>query len=143
MYSYSIIPGALIITLVIMFLVSLLSRRPVRGLWLFFLIVFLATWAGQLWVTPFGPMYWGIAWIPLLVVSVFFWLLILALLPPLTEPKAGEVKTGDSGWTALGVFFWIMLLLLILSIAIGYYRTPVHPGYENDRLRQEDTRYAE
>src|SRR5687768_506262 len=55
--NYYVILASLLVTMVITWAISAFSRRPLRGLWLFFLVVFLATWAGQLWITPFGPQY--------------------------------------------------------------------------------------
>jgi hypothetical protein len=122
MNHYYIVPSALIITLIIMLIVSLFSKRPLPGLWIFFLIVFLATWAGPLWIAPFGPLIWGIAWIPMFLISLFFWFLILALIPPLPKPKASN--KAEEATFAIGIFYWIILILLITSIGIGYYKLP-------------------
>jgi hypothetical protein len=124
MDHYYVIPGALIITLIIMLIVSLFSKRPMRGLWIFFLIVFLATWAGPLWITPFGPLVWGVAWLPMFLISFFFWFLILALIPPLPPPSTNTTTAEEASFAAIGLFYWIILILLIASIAIGYYRLP-------------------
>lgn len=123
MYYY-VIPGAFIFTFLLTLIISAVSRRPLRGLWIFFLIVFLATWAGPLWIRPFGPVFGGVAWMPMLIVSVFFWLLILSIIPQVPDAKSTEMnKTDENASTmVLGVFFWIMIMLLIISIAVGYYR---------------------
>jgi hypothetical protein len=123
MNYYYIIPGALLITFIITLVIALFTKRPLRGLWLFFFIVFLASWAGQLWITPFGPLYLGIAWFPLLITALLFWFLILALIPPIA-PAVPENNAGEkqSAVAAFGAFFWIMLTLLIISVIAGYYR---------------------
>ncbi len=122
--NYSIIPAAFLITLFIVLIFSMFSRRPMRGLWVFFLIIFLATWTGQLWIAPFGPVGWGIAWIPLFIVSLFFSFLIFALIPPIPISKKEEVNDEKGAAIAIGVFFWIIFIFLIVSIVVGYYRSP-------------------
>jgi hypothetical protein len=123
--QYYIIPAALVITLIVTLLISIFSRRPLSGLWVFFFIVFLATWAGQLWITPFGPVLWGVAWVPLLIITVFFWLFILALLPPLPPSQANPPVDEVAGSSAvMGLFLWIILIILVLSIIAGYFRLP-------------------
>jgi hypothetical protein len=121
--NYYIIPASLIITLILVLILSLSSKRPFRGLGLFFLIIFLATWAGQLWITPFGPVIWGVTWVPLVVVSIFFLFLILALIPPVPLNKKANGKAEDDVLIALGSFFWAIMILLILAIVLGYYKS--------------------
>src|SRR2546423_1401947 len=119
--NYYIIPAAFIVALLILLIFSLFSKRPMSGLWIFFLIIFLATWAGQLWITPFGPIVWGVSWIPLFIVALFFSFLIFALLPPVVVvTKAEENKAEEGAAMVFGTFFWIMLILLIASIIAGY-----------------------
>jgi hypothetical protein len=121
--NYYIIPAALLVTFLILLIFSAFSKRPMAGLWIFFLIIFLATWTGQLWITPFGPVVWGIAWIPLFIVALFFSFLIFALLPPVAVvTKAEENKEEERAAIVFGTFFWIMLILLIIAIIVGHYR---------------------
>jgi hypothetical protein len=124
MNHYYIIPAALVVTLILTLLFSAFSKRPLSGLWLFFLLIFLATWSGQLWIRPFGPVYWGISWIPLFIIALFFYVLIIALLPPPPPPKpSSDVKAAEEApFIALGIFLWIILILLAISIVFGYYR---------------------
>src|SRR5438094_852838 len=96
-----IIPAALIVTFFVLLIFSSLSKRPMGGLWIFFFIIFLATWSGQLWITPFGPVTWGIAWLPLFIVSLFFSFLIFALLPPVPATKA-ETKAEEGAAVVFG-----------------------------------------
>jgi hypothetical protein len=119
MNFYSII-AALILTLIITFLFSVFSKRPLGGLLLFFIVIFLATWTGQIWITPFGPVTWGIAWVPLILVALFFSFLIFALAPPI--PATEENRAEEPAFIALGLFFWLTLILLLIAIIIGYYR---------------------
>ncbi|MFL5753257.1 MAG: hypothetical protein ACJ76F_07620 [Bacteroidia bacterium] len=120
--NYYIIPAALLVTVLLMILFSFFLKRPMKGLGVFFIIVFLATWTGQLWIVPFGPVQWGIAWIPLFITALFFSLLFFAISPPVAS-KNPDV-TEEAPLIALGLFFWIIVILLIVAIVIGYYRIP-------------------
>lgn len=51
------------------------DRRTRRtGAWPLFLFLFflllMTTWAGGVWLTPFGPILWGACWPPFLAVAV-------------------------------------------------------------------------
>jgi peptidoglycan/LPS O-acetylase OafA/YrhL len=60
----------------------------------FFLILFLATWAGGMWVVPFGPIAWGVPWVAYLFVGIVIALLITALIPPVGDPPIPEENPG-------------------------------------------------
>lgn len=120
--DYYVIPAALIVAFLIVLLFSIFSKRPMSGLWIILLIIFLAAWSSQLWITPFGPVLLGIAWVPLFVVSLFFAFLIFAIIPPISAPTTDASKGEEGAAITLGLFFWIMLILLITSIFVGYYR---------------------
>lgn len=122
--EYYNIPAAIMISVLVMFVFSLLfkDRRPAGGPLLFFLVVFLATWSGQLWIQPVGPVYKGISWVPLIFISVFFTLLIMAMSPRVVTEQ-DEIETEATSF-AVGIFFWMVLLLLAASIVIAYYRLP-------------------
>ena len=122
--NYYIIPAAVIITFIVTIIFSLISKRPFSGLWFFFLIIFLITWASHLWVAPFGPIILGLAWGPLFLVSLFFSFLILTIVPPIQLNKKNEAKNEEEGpLIAMGMFFWIIIILLILSIVFRYYKS--------------------
>jgi len=122
--EYYNIPAAIMISVLVMFVFSLLfkDRRPAGGPLLFFLVVFLATWAGQLWIQPVGPMYKGIAWVPLIFISVFFSLFVMALSPRVVTER-DEIETEATSF-AVGIFFWLVLILLVMAIVVAYYRLP-------------------
>ena len=100
------------------------------SLWLF-LIIFLATWAGGIWLKPFGPSLWGIHWLGFLVAGLFV-SIILVITTPNRAPK-GRRETLDIlekvarnreldqiTYLTLGVFFWILLAFLIIAIISRY-----------------------
>jgi len=100
------------------------------SLWLF-LIIFLATWAGGIWLKPFGPSLWGIHWLGFLVAGLFV-SIILVITTPNRAPK-GRRETLDIlekvarnreldqiTYLTLGIFFWILLAFLIIAIISRY-----------------------
>lgn len=101
------------------------GTRGWDGLLLFFAIIFLATWAGGLWIIPAGPLLAGIAWVPLVFIGILFALLLAALIPPSWSPREyySDVRTESSSTTAmwgLSLFFWLLLLVLVVSVVLGY-----------------------
>jgi hypothetical protein len=104
------------------------------GFFTFFFILFLAAWAGGLWMRPAGPELFGIFWIPYLAVGLIFGLLLLALLPhhyrrtpppEETTEKPMEAAERRTGETILGLFFWIFVIAMIIAIIAGYWTKPV------------------
>jgi hypothetical protein len=123
--NYYIILAALFIALMLSFIFTVISpsRTPWRGIFLFFLIIFLSGWAGQLWITPFGPLIGGVSFLPLLIVGVIFSLLI-AIPPPISSSKNAN-GSDEAPVFALGIFFWFLIIILLTSIIIGYYKMPM------------------
>ena len=107
---------------------SLMFRR--RGPWasfpIFFVVLFLVTWAGGAWVTPIGPTIGGAYWLPFLIVGLIFAILLIAASPPLPaseEQSLGlsmteEQKIGAA--VAVETFFWILVIGLITVIILRY-----------------------
>lgn len=118
--------GFLIIALIIasIFYYGLGRRGPWGAFWAFLLILFFAGWAGSLWIAPAGPVLWGYAWLPI-IFWVFMVALIIAVATPSDRPveydeTTSEPSTGEAGAAAaLGLFFWILLALLVAAILIG------------------------
>jgi hypothetical protein len=124
---------ALIIALVLSGLFALVTRRGFQRpgfLWLY-LIVFLATWAGGVWVKPFGPTLGEIHLLPFVLAGLIF-VLFLAISSPGQPPKnrhetidmleriEQEKKLGQYTYITLSLFFWILLFTLLAAIVIRY-----------------------
>lgn len=104
-----------------------LRRGAGAGLFWFFLILLLGTWAGGLWIAPMGPPLFGVSWLSYLIVGLFFALLIMALLPPIEGPPpattaraAAEMEAEAEAFVALNMFFWIVLVGLLIAVVTGY-----------------------
>jgi len=116
--NYNIIPAAITIALIMTMIFWVISKKKIRAVATFFFIVFLVTWAGQLWIRPVGPVAWGVPWITLFAVGLFFSFLIFAIVPP----KTVAPKTGESTFKTSGVFYRIIFFMLLTVIAVGHYK---------------------
>ena len=108
---------------------------PWDGFVWFFVLLILGTWAVGAWIEPVGPVWWGVAWLPFLVAAVFIALLIAAVTPDVYTRRHRELRrpSGDEtpadsatpdaqtvAATAVGIFFWGVLLVLLGAIAADY-----------------------
>lgn len=135
MEAFGDVLGAIIIAIFIslIFYFALGVRGPWGTFWTFLLVLLFVIWAASLWVTPVGPVYWGIAWIPLLFVGLVF-ALLLAAIPTSREEEIETTRTDidlsqeeierrrDTNRRAATItgFFWVFLLILLIAIIFGY-----------------------
>lgn len=117
--NFYIISASLLISLVVTTLFAFYTRRPVGRLFWFFVVIFLSTWTGQLWIKPLGPVTYGINWVPLIAVSLFFSLFMLALISPAAAPQNTD-NEEEAPMIIIGIFFWLIVGVLIASIVLGY-----------------------
>jgi hypothetical protein len=125
--------AALTVALLVCALFVLVTRSRVRrtGFGWFFLIVLLATWAGGVWLRPFGPSLIDIRWLQFLIVGLLV-VLLMAVFAPFKAPR-GRHQTLDQlqeiarqkelqkvTYVTLGIVFWVILVILIAAIAIRY-----------------------
>lgn len=127
---YEIVASLLMALVITVFFSGVLKHKgPWGAIWLVFITIFLSSWAGYLWINPFGPMVLGVSVAPIFVVGMIFAFILAAV----TVPRRKTVKdltikeeVPEDTTVAIGIFFWIVLILLIIAIAIGYYRMPVN-----------------
>jgi hypothetical protein len=100
------------------------------SLWLF-LVIFLATWAGGIWLKAFGPSLWGVHWLGFLVAGLFVSIILVITMPnrapkgrretlDILEKVARNRELNQITYLTLGVFFWILLAFLIIAIISRY-----------------------
>ncbi len=101
---------------------------PWGRLWTFLLILVLAGLAAAAWVEPVGPVYWDLAWLPVIFVILLFALFLAAATPP---ARGGMEESEDSGYRvnrsaypqlALSAFFWLFIVLLLFIALWGILR---------------------
>ena len=118
---FSILVGVLLTAII---LLSLRRQRTWNEFLVFFLVIFLAAWAGGLWVIPVGPSAWGVYWVPILFAGLMFALLLAATAPP-SKPRylpeqveqAREEKEIEQ---EIGWLFWVLIAALIATIIARY-----------------------
>ncbi|HKL24804.1 MAG TPA: hypothetical protein VJ910_01105 [Desulfuromonadales bacterium] len=94
-------------------------RHRGSSLFAFFILLLTLTWAVGIWVVPFGYPVYGVYWLPFLTAGVLFAVLLVALIPPSGVAVARARETApEPGF--FGVFFWILMLILMLVIITGY-----------------------
>lgn len=92
----------------------------------FFVILFLASWAGGLWIRPVGPVVGGISWVPFVFVGVIVAMLFAAARPERYRTFGPHGAHGDredplsAAGIALSVFFWFLVITLLIAIGIAY-----------------------
>jgi hypothetical protein len=109
-----------------------LQRQTPRsgGFFPFVLLLFLCTLAGGLWLRPFGPVYFGVFWMPIIAAGVFA-ALFLYYTAPRRPPRNREEtidmmqrlekrkKLEEMTYITTGLLFWV--LVIMLGAAIGVY----------------------
>ena len=100
----------------------------------FFALIFLFSWGGGIWIAPFGPMGWGVAWLPFLVMGLFMALLLSAATPrssrrrrasgqavPETKKSRSQVAAAVEAEAAYDVFLIALVVLLVFSIFMHHH----------------------
>jgi hypothetical protein len=120
---------AFILTILFALIIPREGRR--RGLFWFFWVIFLGTWAGGIWIRPVGPSLWGIKWLPFLLAGLLLTLLLGGHVTPrppqnrretlnMLERIAQEKKLDEITYVSLNLFFWVMVFIFIAVIITRY-----------------------
>lgn len=126
------IVAVILITLLVggVFFYGLKKTGPWGSFWTFLLVLFLGISLTAIWLVPVGPVWYGAAWFDLFVVGLLLALLLAAATPTTNEQRRAafeqsdvvdEKARGDSA-IALGGFFWLMIILFVIIIGIGFTR---------------------
>ncbi len=100
---------------------------PWDSFWSFLLILLLAGLAASAWLEPVGPLFYNIAWVPILFVILLFAVFLAAASEPLNKrriefrnaPPEAEPDRADPAGATLGFFFWLFLMFLIFAVIFG------------------------
>lgn len=117
---------AMAILFTLIFALGFKRPGPWAAWWTFLVVVFLAAWAGSLWLSPAGPAFIEIYWLPILIIAFIVALLLAAVTPPPKAPSNVETisqvhKEETATETAFDIFFWILLISLLILILLGYF----------------------
>ena len=116
---------ALVVGMIIVLIVSRAfgTKGPWGSLLWFFLVVSLFAWAGGVWLVPFGPMFWGIGLLPIILIGFLVSLLLTAASPrtPRWRRASKEEVTSEAGTRAVvDIIFWVVIICLLI-FGLGHY----------------------
>ena len=101
---------------------------PWGSFWTFILVLILAGFAASVWIEPFGPPLYNVAWAPILIVILLFALFLAAATPERYRtgyhkkeniPEPGE---KDAPVLVLSAIFWVFVAGLLIVSIIGVFR---------------------
>ncbi len=120
---------ALVIGVIFAFILAAIFGRSAWGIPFVFIlvIIFGVTWAGGVWVTPFGPTFYGSYWMAFLLIGFIVTIVFAAIIPSGRSRKSIRARERESGTkepepevTAIGNFFWILLVVLFIILLVYY-----------------------
>jgi len=102
------------------------TKGPWNNFIWFFLVVGLFAWAGGVWLVPFGPRWYGIGWMPILLMC---FIAILMMTAATSRSTRGIVKrkrniVESEGKAALDIVFWLLIIFLVLFGTSHYMLNP-------------------
>jgi hypothetical protein len=118
-------------TLAYLFARNLKRHGNRSGFFWFFLLIFLITWAGGLWLMPFGPAVLGIHWLPFATIGLAG-AIVVSLLAGRRYPRnrhetidlLERVEKGRElqkvTYLSLNIFFWLVLVVLAMAVVFRY-----------------------
>lgn len=91
----------------------------------FFIIVFLATWATGIWLTPVGPVIRGVFRLPFVFIGLLYALLLTVFIPSTRPPKSMREKARQAQkeretLRIFNLFFWLFIAGLVIAIIARY-----------------------
>lgn len=124
---------ALAIAFALSLLFSWLLKRggPRSGFPVFFLVIFLITLAGGLWLRPFGPLGLGVYWLPFIVVGIAGSLLLFLAAPrrpPVNRKQTIEMldrveqekELERLAYLSFNVVIRVLLIILVIAVLVNY-----------------------
>ncbi len=101
-------------------------KGPWASIVTFFLVVFLATWTMGIWFLPFGPVLFGISWMPFLIGGLIVALVMAAAVPPqalpgaTASPERPDREKPVERQKRVDIFFVIIMVALVAALVVGY-----------------------
>jgi hypothetical protein len=120
---------SLVVALSVSLILRLFMRKdsPRVGFFFLFLMLFLITLAGGLWIRPFGPHFQGVFWLPIMVIGIIAGLFLFQSAPRRSPRNRKELlqemkveknrrQLEQLTYVSLDIFFWVIVVILIISI---------------------------
>ena len=124
LYDFLFVLG-LTVLLTAVFAVGFRNQRNRSAIGIFFVLLFLTTWALGLWLMPVGaPAFGGVPWLSFLIAGIALSFLFIVLLPfakPLKRRESvKETEEAVNALIAIDIFFWILIIVLVAAIGSRY-----------------------
>src|SRR3954463_6664290 len=98
-------------------------RGSYAPLVIFFFILFMAGIASQYLITPFGPVWYGISWMPILLIILIFTFLFAAPSPyerrRIANSNDDEKQPASAAAAAISIYVWLLFTILLIAIIVG------------------------
>ena len=103
------------------------TRGPWNSFLWFFLVVSLFSWAGGIWLVPFGPLWRGTNWLPIIFMGILVALLLAAASPRTSRKRVTEQEKveADTEKAIENGILWIVIILLLFFGISHYARYPM------------------
>ena len=116
--------------LTVAFVLGFRKQRSKSAVGVFFVLLFLTTWAAGVWIVPVGEPWGSVPWKSFLVVGILIAILLAAITPFVKSPRKSESglsleekkeaeKVVDE-IIGYNLFFWVLIVALI-GLVIAYY----------------------
>lgn len=119
MISFLQIVATFLIALAVgsLFYYSFKRRGPWGSFWSFLLIIFLGVLLFGTYAEPVGPLYYGVAWLDLLIIGLIFAFLLAASSNPYPRRmvEKDEVEPNPAA-VSIGIFFWVSVIFFLIVI---------------------------
>jgi hypothetical protein len=103
------------------------TKGPWGSLPSFFIVVALFAWVAAVWLRPYGPLWFGVGWMPIIFVGFLTALLLTTASPRERWNRASNKKESEAAGNRkadVDVFFWILILCLAMLAMSHFFWFP-------------------
>jgi hypothetical protein len=126
--------AAIAFGLIIVFLISsaFSTKGPWGGLLSFFIVVALFAWVAGVWLRPYGPIWMGVSWLPIVFVGFLVAMLLTAVSPRDRFNRFSKKRQSteiEERKADADVFFWVLILCLVMLAMSHFFWFPQFGWY--------------
>jgi len=103
------------------------TKGPWGSLLTFLIVVVLFAWVGGVWLRPYGPVWLGVSWIPIVFIGFLTALLLTTASPRdrwnrfSTKKKSAVIENRKAD---ADVFFWVLIICLVMLAMSHFFWYP-------------------